>query len=78
MSTLQEIKTAAAALPAKERSELVAWLSEARDVWEIRREQLRQEIKIGMDELARGDMAPLDVDEIKRKARGRLESERQS
>jgi hypothetical protein len=76
MSTLQEIKAAAAALPAKERSELVAWLSEASDVWEIRREELRREIRIGMDELASGNMALLDIDEIKRKARARFESER--
>jgi len=76
MSTLQEIKAAAATLPAEERSELVAWLSESKDVWEIRREQLRREIQIGLDEIERGDVAPLDITGIKRKARARWEAAR--
>ena len=76
MSTLHEIKAAASTLPADQRSELVAWLSEAQDVWKIRREQLRREIKIGLDEIERGEVAPLDIDEIKRKARARCEAER--
>ena len=76
MSTLHEIKAAASTLPADQRSELVAWLSEAQDVWKIRREQLRREIKIGLDEIERGEVAPLDIDEIKRKARARWEAER--
>ena len=76
MSTLHEIKAAASTLLAEERSELVAWLSEAQDVWEIRREQLRREIKIGLDEIERGEVAPLDIGEIKRKARARWEAER--
>ena len=37
MRTLHEIKAAAATLPVEERSELAAWLSEAPEVWEIRR-----------------------------------------
>jgi hypothetical protein len=76
MSTLQEIKAAAATLPAEERSELVAWLSELKDVWEIRRERLRREIQIGLDEIERGEVAPLDIAGIKRKARARWEAER--
>jgi hypothetical protein len=76
MSTLHEIKAAAAGLPAEDRSELVAWLSESKDVWEIRREQLRREIQIGLDEIERGEIAPLDMTEIKRKARARSEAER--
>ncbi len=75
MSTLHEIKAAAATLPAEDRSELVVWLSESKDVWEIRREQLRREIKIGLDEIERGEVAPLDMAEIKRKARARFEAE---
>lgn len=77
MSTLQEIKAAAASLPAKDRSELVAWLSESKDVWEIRREQLRREIQIGLDEIEDGKVAPLDMTAIKRKARARFGGERQ-
>ena len=78
MSTLHEIKAAAATLPAEERSELVAWLSESKDVWEIRREQLRREIQIGLDEIERGEVSPLDMTEIKRKARARFEAERRN
>ena len=72
MSTLHEIKAAAATLPAEDRSELAAWLSESKDVWEIRREQLRREIQAGLDEIERGEVAPLDMTEIKRKARARF------
>jgi hypothetical protein len=78
MSTLHEIKAAAATLPAEDRSELVAWLGESKDVWEIRREQLRREIQIGLDEIERGEVAPLDMTEIKRKARARFEAERRN
>jgi hypothetical protein len=78
MSTLGEIKAAAATLPAEERSELVAWLSESRDVWEIRRQQLRLEIQVGLDEIERGEVAPLDITEIKRQARARFEAERRN
>ncbi|MGI8436960.1 MAG: hypothetical protein ACR2NX_08665 [Chthoniobacterales bacterium] len=45
MSTLTEIKAAAASLPAEDRSALVAWLSESEDVWKLRRESLRREIE---------------------------------
>ncbi len=76
MSTLREIKAAAASLPAEERSELVTWLSESDDVWKIRREQLRREIQIGLNEIERGEVAPLDITEVKRKARARWEAER--
>lgn len=76
MSTLHEIKAAASTLPADQRSELVAWLSESKDVWEIRREQLRREIKIGLDEIERGEVAPLDIAGIKRQAHARWEAER--
>lgn len=78
MSTIYEIKAAAASLPAQERSELVTWLSEAKDVSEIRREQLRREIQIGLDEIERGDVAHLDMAGIKRKARVHLEAERRN
>jgi hypothetical protein len=41
---------------------------------EKRREQLRREIQVGLDENARGESAPLDMAEIKRKARARWEA----
>ena len=69
MSTLPEIKAAAAALPAEERNALVTWLSESEDVSKIRRERLRQEIQVGLDEMTRGETAPLDIASIKRQAR---------
>ena len=78
MSTLPEIKAAAATLPAEDRSALVAWLSESKDVWEIRREQLRQEIQVGLNEIERGEVAPLDMAETKRKARARFDVERRN
>ena len=78
MSTLHEIKAAAATLPAEDRSELVAWLSASKDGWKIRREQLRREFQIGLDEIERGEVAPLDMAEIKRKARARFEAERRN
>jgi hypothetical protein len=77
ISTLHEIKAAAATLPAEERSELAAWLSESDDVSKIRHQQLRREIRIGLDEIERGEVAPLDIAEVKRKARARWEAERQ-
>ena len=76
MSTLHEIKAAAATLPAEDRTELAAWLSESKDVWQIRQEQLRREIQVGLDEIERGEVAPLDMAEIKRKARARFEAGR--
>ena len=78
MSTLEEIKTAAATLPLEDRSELVAWLSESKDLWEIRRTQLQREIQVGLDDIERAEVAPLDMAEIKRKARARWEAERAS
>ena len=76
MSTLHESKTAAATLPAADRSELGTWLSELKDVWQIRREQLRREIQVRLDEIERGEVAPLDIAEIKREARARFEAGR--
>ncbi|MEP6810458.1 MAG: hypothetical protein ABI992_09460 [Chthoniobacterales bacterium] len=74
MSTLPEIKAAAATLRAEERSALVTWLSESEDVLQIRREQLRKDIQVGLADIECGEVAPLDMTEIKRKARARFES----
>ena len=54
----------------------MTWLSESDDVLKIRREQLRQDIQIGLDQIERGETAPLDMEEIRRKARARMEAER--
>ena len=69
MSTLAEIKDAAARLSPEQRSELVTWLGQADDVSRIRCEQLRREIQIGLDEIEHGEVAPLNISAIKRKAR---------
>ena len=68
MSTLAEIKDAAARLPAEQRSELITWLGQAEEVSRMRREQLRREIQIGLDEIERGKIALLNMTVIKRKA----------
>lgn len=73
MSTLSEIKAAAEKLPAAERNELAVWLSEADEVWKIRREELRRAIASGMAQRARGEAVPLDVEEFKREARARMQ-----
>jgi hypothetical protein len=52
----------------------VAWLSKSKDVWELRREQLRREIQVGLEAIERGEVAPLDMAEIKRKARDRFQA----
>ena len=78
MSTLRKIKAAVATLSAEDRSELVAWLSESKDVCEIHREQLRREIQVGLDEIERGEVAPLDMAEVKRKALALFEGERRN
>ena len=70
MSTIHEIKAAAATLSADQRNELVTWLSESEDVLKIRHEQLRRDIQIGLDQIERGETAPFDMEEIRRKACG--------
>lgn len=75
MSTLVEIKAAAATLPAEERSDLITWLGEANDVAAIRSERLRRAIQVGVDAIKRGDVAPLDMESIKSKARARFEGQ---
>lgn len=65
-----EIKKAAAGLPAVERTELIAWLAESDEVAQLRLEQLQRDLQIGLDEIARGDIAVLDIEAVKRAARG--------
>jgi len=78
MSTLQEIKAAAAMLPATGRNELATWLSESEDVSKIRREQLMIEIQMGLQQIQRGETAVLDMAAIKRKARDRWDARQRS
>jgi antitoxin ParD1/3/4 len=52
--------------------EALRLLRERDQLREIRLANLRGEIQIGLDESARGDVAPLDMDEIKRAAAAML------
>jgi hypothetical protein len=74
MSTLQEIEAAAAELPAEACSELDTWLNESEDGWKRRCDDFRREIQIGLDEIERGEVAPLDMAAIKAQARERREA----
>jgi len=78
MSALQEIKAAAAILPATDRNELATWLSESEDVSKIRRERLMTEIQMGLDQIQRGEIAVLDMAATKRKARDHWDARRRS
>jgi hypothetical protein len=72
MSTVTEVKAATERLPAKDRWELYRWLGEAKDVQRFRHEELRREITAGLEQADRGDVAPLDVQNIKDEVRRRL------
>jgi antitoxin ParD1/3/4 len=72
MSKVDEIKAAAAQLPAADKLDLYRWLDESEEVRAMRREELRREIQKGIDSLARGEGVPLDIEEIKREGRRRL------
>lgn len=63
MNTLSEIKAAAAKLSAEDRSALFEWLSR------LARKSLHQEIQVGLDEIERGEVTPLDMAEIRRAAK---------
>ena len=78
MSTLREVKAAAASLPVEERSELITWLNVSEEVLKLRYEQLRREIQVGLNEIEHGEVELLDVAEIKRSARARWEAERRA
>ena len=72
MSTVAEVKSVTERLTAQERWELYRWLGEAQDVQRLRHEELRREIAVGIEQANRGDVAPLDVQNIKEEVRRRL------
>jgi hypothetical protein len=72
MSTVTEVKRATERLSPQDRWELYRWLGESKDVQKFRMEELRGEIAIGIEQADRGDMAPLNVQEIKDEVRRRL------
>lgn len=70
--SMTEVKEATERLSPHDRWELYRWLGESRDVQRFRLEELRREIAVGIEQAERGDMAPLDVREIKDEVRRRL------
>ena len=70
--SMTEVKEATERLSPDDRWELYRWLGESRDVQRFRLEELRREIAVGIDQAERGDIAPLDVREIKDEVRRRL------
>jgi hypothetical protein len=72
MSTVAEVKSATERLSAQERWELYRWLGESADMQKLRLEELRHEIAIGIEQADRGDVAPLNVQNIKSEVRRRL------
>lgn len=69
MSTVDEIKSVAAKLSLEDKIELHRWLFDLEEMRRWQSEQLRNEIGIGLADEARGDIAPLDMNAIKIKAR---------
>jgi hypothetical protein len=72
MSTVAEVKSATERLSTQERWELYRWLGESTDVQRLRLDELRREIAIGVEQADRGDVVPLNVQNIKNEVRRRL------
>jgi hypothetical protein len=72
MSTVAEVKSATERLSTQERWELYRWLGESTDVQRLRLDELRREIAIGIEQGNRGEVAPLNVQNIKDEVRRRL------
>ncbi|MEI9961621.1 MAG: hypothetical protein WDM76_10965 [Limisphaerales bacterium] len=72
MSTVKEVKAATEQLSAFDRVELYRWLGESQEVQQFRREELRHEIAIGLEQAERGDLAPLEMQTIKAEVHRRL------
>jgi hypothetical protein len=72
MSSVTEIKAATQSLSPQERWELYRWLGETREMLQFRREELRNEIAIGIEQADRGDVSPLDTVALKDEVHRRL------
>ena len=71
MSTVTELKKAAEQLSPRDRWDFFVWLRESEDVRNRQREELRREIAVGLDEVSRGEVAPLDISSIRAQIRQR-------
>jgi hypothetical protein len=76
MSTVAEVKAATERLSTQERWELYRWLGESKAVQQLRHEELRREIAIGIEQANRGDLAPWNLEETKAEVRRRLGNKR--
>ena len=74
MSTVAEVKMAVEMLTPQERQELFRWLAGREDFRAQQLETLRRDIAVGLAQADRGELAPLDMDAVKREARQRLAS----
>ena len=74
MSTVTEMKAATKSLSPQEQRELYRWLGESKDVQKFRHEELRREIAIGIEQADRGEIAPLDTNDIKSEVHRRLKT----
>jgi hypothetical protein len=72
MSTLTEIKAAAEQVSAEDRYELLHWLAGSEEMRRRELEELRRAIAVGVEQADRGELAPLDIEEIKTEGRRRL------
>jgi hypothetical protein len=69
MSTVTEMKAATKSLSPQEQWELYRWLGESKDVQKFRHEELRREIARGIEQADRGEMALLNVEDMKAEVR---------
>ena len=67
-----EIKAAAEHVSAEDRYELLHWLAGSEEMRRRELEELRRAITVGVEQANRGELAPLDIEEIKTEGRRRL------
>ncbi|MEN9574916.1 MAG: hypothetical protein RL514_2771 [Verrucomicrobiota bacterium] len=67
-----EIKAAAEQVSAEDRYELLHWLAGSEEMRRRELEELRRAIAVGVEQADRGELAPLDIEEIKTEGRRRL------
>ena len=67
-----EIKAAAEQVSAEDRYELLHWLAGSEEMRRRELEELLRAITVGVEQANRGELAPLDIEEIKTEGRRRL------
>ena len=84
--TVEELKAEAAKLPPDDRFALAEWIEQSEDIRELRRAALAREIKIGLDQLDRGECVECKddaelrsfFDGVKARGRGLLSTRKES